>query len=179
MTTRHIRLAVILATGLITLAGLTLGAEGIASSTVTQQLTSRAPAGTTIRPSGPVLLGLVSGTLPVEAQLDPNALATITNADQVTLGDAVEITTTRASKFGQLPITLRLQPAVTGKELTWTVLSATAAGIEIPTERVSRLAPRVKGLSCLSVTGVSIEPAHLVVTGNISLRPDGSPACGS
>ncbi|PKQ30563.1 MAG: hypothetical protein CVT62_13205 [Actinobacteria bacterium HGW-Actinobacteria-2] len=178
MTARHIRLAIISATGVIALAGVVLGAEGIASATVTQQVASRAPAGTRIRPAGPVLLGLMSGTLPVEAQLDVEALATLTKADRVELGDVVEITTTRTSKLGTLPVTVGLQPTVTDHELTWTVVSASAAGIEIPAARVARLAPpRVKGLPCVSVTGVAIEPTHLVVTGDISLRPDGSPSC--
>lgn len=173
----RIRLIVLCATGAITLAGLTVGAEGVASATVTQQLASRAPVGTTIRPAGSVLWGLVSGALPVEARLDAEALAAITRADQVTLGEAVEITMTRQSRFGEVPVTVRLQPTVTDHQLTWTVLSATAAGIELPASRTSRLTPRTKGLDCLSVTEAEVEPTHVAVRGFIPVRPDGSPTC--
>lgn len=175
---RRFRIAVLVAAVLTTSA---LAAEFAARYSVSEQLAARAPAGVDLKLNGPVLPGLISGTIPVAVKIDAHALARLGDNATVQIDDSVQVTTQRQTALGPLPVTINLEPTVTDGRVVLAVSSATAAGIELPERQRAKLADRLGALSvgwqCLHATTARIEDRHLVVDAEMPVRFDGSARC--
>jgi len=155
------------------------GTEAIARVSVSEQLSTRTPAGVRIETTGLVLPGLVTGEVSVRASIDASGLAEL-GMDSVTgIDQAIEVTRVRQTRIGAVPIVVRLSPTVSTGKLGFTVVAATVGGISIPVDDIA--APNPPALArvqnCVLVTAAEVSDGRLVVDGRLPLRVDGSALC--
>lgn len=178
LTARRRMLPLILA-GLAALLLAGVAAEAVARFSVDEQLASRAPAGVDLQTSGLVLPGLLSGQVAVRASIDAAGLAGL-GVERASLVDhEIEVTRTRRTALGQVPVVVRLAPTAIGGRLGFDVVGVSLAGIEMPagSVRAPDLPAARGGFACLVVTAAAVDQGRLVVDGRLPLRVDGSARC--
>lgn len=175
---RRVRIVVVV---VAVLTVMVMAAEIVARFSVSEQLATRAPVGVDLRLNGPVLPGLISGAVPVTAEIDARALARLGDDAEVQIEDSVQVTTQRQTALGSLPVTIELEPTVTDGRVVFTMSSATAAGIELSDRQRAKLADKLGVLSfgwqCLHATDARIEDHRVVVDAAVPIRADGSARC--
>lgn len=158
--------------------GLAAGTETIARVSVSEQLSTRAPAGVRIETTGPVLPGLLTGQVPVRASVDAAGLAQL-GLDSVTgIDQAIVVTRLRKTRFGTVPVLVRLSPTVGAGRLGFAVIAATVGGIPVPVDGIRAPSPPALGVrNCVLVTAAEVSDGRLVVEGRLPVSVDGSTRC--
>jgi len=161
---------------------LVAAAEIVARNVVDNAVSTAAPEGMTISPTGSAVWGLITGSMPVSVEIGESALTELLGerVESVRIDDAILLSTTRETPTGaSIPIELVLMPTVTDGSISVEVVGATINGMNLPAAGLEGFGPIALGDptagSCvqLTPTSASVEGDLLVIGASVPVSLSG------